>query len=110
MWAIGDDEPHRDALAPGDLALFYVTGAGGGFVGAATVRAVDDSARGVLLSNVEQWDREVSMETVMARVDPTASNPVVQANARVGFRSGVVQITASEYEAALDACRDYQAR
>jgi hypothetical protein len=111
MWAIGDDEPHRDALAPGDLALFYVAGADGGFVGRAEVRAVaDDSPGGVLLCDVEHWDRAVPMETVAARLDPTGSNPLVQANVRAGFRTGVVEITAGEYGAALDACRDYQAR
>jgi hypothetical protein len=110
-WAIGDDEPHRDEPAPGDLVLIYVAGADGGFIGRAEVRTVAGARpAGVLLCNVEHWDRAVPLEAVAARVDPTASNPVVQANVRAGFRSGVVRITAGEYEAALGACRDYQAR
>jgi len=34
------------------------------------------------------------------RIDPTASNPYVQANA-AGFRAGVVQITVKEYDTVL---------
>jgi hypothetical protein len=110
IWEIGDDEPHRDAISTGDLVLIYVAGADGGFVGRAMVPAVADAPPGcVPLSDVERWGRPVPLRTVMARVDPTASNPVVQANARAGFNTGVVRITAGEYEAALDACRDYQA-
>jgi hypothetical protein len=38
----------------------------------------------------------VPLDVAVQRIDPTASNPYVQANA-AGFRSGVVQITAEEY-------------
>jgi hypothetical protein len=41
------------------------------------------------------------MDAVVQRIDPTASNPRVQANAVAGFRTGVVRITADEYETAL---------
>jgi hypothetical protein len=110
-WAIGDDAPHRDALAPGDLALIYVAGAGGGFIGRAEVRTVADaSPNSVELCDVERWARTVPMETVVARVDPKASNPLVQANAKAGFGTDVVRISAGEYEAALGASRDHQAR
>jgi hypothetical protein len=36
------------------------------------------------------------MESVVARIDPTASNLLVQANAAAGFRMGVVGITGDE--------------
>ena len=38
------------------------------------------------------------MDTVVPRIDPAGTNPVVQANAKAGFQTGVVQITAGEYE------------
>ena len=41
------------------------------------------------------------MDAAVQRIDPTASNPLVQANAAAGFRFGVVRITRDEYEAAL---------
>ena len=41
------------------------------------------------------------MGAVVQRIDPTGSNPIVQANAAVGFRTGVVLITADEYENAV---------
>jgi hypothetical protein len=109
-WGIGADEPHRDALSPGDLLLIHAAGPGGGFIARAVVRAVVGApATGVELCDVELWDRAVPMQTVAERVDPDASNPLVQENARSGFRAGVVRITPGEYEAALAACRAYQA-
>ena len=41
------------------------------------------------------------MDAVVQRIDPMASNPLVQGNALAGFRMGVVPITGDEYEAAL---------
>jgi hypothetical protein len=121
MWEVGDDEPHRDALAAGDRVLIYVEGRDGGFVGRAALATAahpwnaseaaaypGDARSGVALSDVERWDRPVPMATVVARVDPTASNPHVQANARVGFPSGVVRITADEYAAAVAASHEHQ--
>ena len=68
----------------------------------AEVRAHPFGAQsGVLLADVEEWDPPVPMQAVVARVDPSGSNPFVQANARDGFRSGVVLITEGEYEAVL---------
>jgi hypothetical protein len=52
---------------------------------------------GVLLGNVEAWTSGVPLDVAMERIDPTASNPYVQANA-AGFRAGVVQITVKEYD------------
>jgi len=60
-----------------------------------------DSESGVLLAHVDEWDPAVSMGAVVQRIDPTGSNPIVQANAAVGFRTGVVLITADEYENAV---------
>ena len=65
-----------------------------------------DSAAGVLLASVEEWDLAVPMESVVQRIDPTGSNPIVQTNAAVGFRMGVVLITADEYQNALALNRD----
>jgi hypothetical protein len=59
-----------------------------------------------LLSHVEEWDPAVSMATVVQRIDPTASNPLVQENAAAGFRTGVSRITDGEYENALDLSRE----
>jgi hypothetical protein len=114
MWEVGEDERHREALAPGDLVLIYVAGPDGGFIGRAELATKahawtaseaeaqpDDSTSGVLLSHVEEWDPAVPMDAVVQRVDPTGSNPVVQANARDGFQHGVVEITAGEYEGVL---------
>jgi hypothetical protein len=41
------------------------------------------------------------MDAAVQRIDPTASNPLVQANAAAAFRIGVVRITGDEYGAAL---------
>ena len=92
MWRIGDDERHRDKLAPGDVALIFVATREGEFIGRAELATevhewirgeVDaspgDSPSGVLLSDVERWEPAVPMETVVQRIDPTASNPLVQA-------------------------------
>ena len=63
-------------------------------------------ANGVVLSHVEEWDPAVPMGAVVQQVDPTASNPHVQANAAAGFRTGVVRITGDEYETALALSRE----
>ena len=121
MWGIGAGERHRDALSPGDLVLIYVSAADAGFIGRAGLATAvrewtpsevnafpGDSPCGVRLSNVELWDRGVPMAAVVARVDPTGSNPVAKANASAGFRAGVVRIAAGEYEAAVAASREHR--
>jgi hypothetical protein len=121
MWGVGRHERHRDALAPGDLALIYLPAPETAFIGRAELAtAVHDwtpseaeaypggSPSGALLFHVEEWDPVVPMHTVVQRIDPTASNPRVQANAAAGFRTGVVRITGDEYEAALDLSREAQ--
>ena len=65
-----------------------------------------DSAGGVLLARVSEWDLTVPMASVVQRIDPTGSNPIVQENAALGFRMGVVLITAEEYENALALSRE----
>jgi hypothetical protein len=114
MWPIGGNERHRDALAPGDLILIYLAPPGDEFIGQAELASAvhewtsaqaeaypGDSPGGVLLSHAEEWDPPVAMETVLPRVDPDASNPPVQANAKMGFRTGVIRITTHEYQTVL---------
>jgi hypothetical protein len=118
MWGVGRHERHRDALAPGDLVLIYLA-TPGEFIGRAELATAlhdwtpseaqafrGDSPSGVLLSHVEGWEPAVPMHAVVERIDPTASNPLVQENAVAGFRTGVVQITGDEYEAALALSRE----
>lgn len=110
MWGVGRNEPNRDALAAGDLVLIFVAAPEAEFIGRAelatavrewtTLEAAaypGDSGSGVLLAHVDVWDSPIPMETVLQRIDPTGSNPLVQTNAAVGFRMGVVLITSDEY-------------
>ena len=119
MWGVSRHERHRDALAPGDLALIHLPAPEAEFIGRAELATAvhdwtpseaeaypGDSPSGVLLSHVEEWDPAVSMDTVVQRIDPTASNPLVQANAAAGFRMGVVRITGDEYESTLALSRE----
>ena len=119
MWGVGRHERHRDALAAGDLALIYLPAPEAEFIGRAELATAvhdwtpseaeaypGDSPSGALLSCVEEWDPAVPMDTVVRRIDPTASNPRVQANAAAGFRMGVVRITGDEYETALALSRE----
>jgi hypothetical protein len=107
MWGIDADEPHRNALAAGDLVLVYLGAPEQMFIGRAELASAvhdwtpseaqvypDDSPGGVLLAQVEEWDPPVPMSTVLARIDPAE-------NARADFEAGVVRITAHEYETAL---------
>ena len=115
---VGRNERYRDALAPGDLALIYLPAPEAEFIGRAELATAvhdwtpseadanpGDSPSGVLLSHVEEWEPAVPMDTVVRRIDPTASNPLVQANATAGFRMGVVRITGAEYENVLALSR-----
>ena len=107
MWGVDADEPHRDALAAGDLVLVYLGAPAWEVIGRAEVAsAVDmwtptearaypgDSSSGVLLAHVEEWDTPVPMNVVLSRLDPSAK-------ARADFDAGVVRITAHEYETVL---------
>jgi hypothetical protein len=107
-WVVSRDERHRDALAPGDLALVFVA-LTREFVGCAEIKttfldpmpsdpaASGPAVSGVLLGDVEDWTSGVPLNVAVQRIDPKGSNPYVQANA-AGFRAGVVQITVKEYD------------
>jgi hypothetical protein len=107
MWGIDADEPHRNALAAGDLILIYLGAPEREFIGRAELAsAVHDwtpskaqvypgnSPSGVLLTQVEEWDPPVPMNTVLSQIDPAE-------NAKADFQAGVVRITANEYDTAL---------
>ena len=119
MWGIDADERHRNALAPGDLVLIHLGAPERAFIGRAELATAvhnwtpteaeaypGDLPSGVLLSHVEEWDPAVPMDAVVQRIDPTASNPLVQANAAAGFRTGVVRITGDEYGNAVALSRE----
>jgi hypothetical protein len=107
MWGVDTDEPHRNALAPGDLTLIYLGAPEREFIGRAELASgvhdwtpseaqvyPGDSTSGVLLAQVEDWDPPVRMNAVLSQIDPAA-------NAKADFQTGVVRITAHEYETAL---------
>ena len=107
LWGVDADEPHRDALAAGDLALIYLGAPEREFVGRVELGSAvrdwtpseakvysGDSPGGVLLAQVEPWDPPVPMETVLSQIDPADK-------AKADFDVGVVRITAGEYETAL---------
>ena len=107
MWGVDGDEPHRDALAAGDLVLIYLGAPEWEFIGRAELVSAahawtrsearaypGDSSSGVLLAQVEEWDPPVPMSTVLSQIDRSAG-------ARADFEVGVVRITADEYETAL---------
>jgi hypothetical protein len=52
-------------------------------------------------AHVEEWDPPVATNTILPRIDPEASNPYVQQNAKVGFQMGVIRITPHEYETVM---------
>ena len=106
MWGVDADEPHRNALAAGDLVLVYLGAPEQKFIGRAELASAvhdwtpseaqvypGDSPGGVLLAQVEEWEPAVPMSTVLSQID----SPL----ARADFEVGVVRITANEYETAL---------
>lgn len=107
MWGVGADEPHRDKLAPGDLAIVYLAAPERKFIACAELASAvhdwtpseaqmfpGDVFGGVLLAQVEEWNPPVMISTVLGRIDRSAG-------ARADFEAGVVRITAVEYETAL---------
>jgi hypothetical protein len=107
MWGIDADEPHRDALAAGDLVLIYLGAPDREFIGCAELASAvhdwtpseaqvypGDSPGGVLLAQVEDWDPPVPMNAVLSQIDRSEG-------ARADFETGVVRITANEFETAL---------
>jgi hypothetical protein len=118
MWALGRDERHREALAPGGLVLIHVARPGCEFIGraelatacrdwtAAESRACPGGGSGgVLLADVEEWNRPVPLHAAVHRIDPKASNANVQGNA-AGFQSAIVLITAEEYATVVALSRE----
>ena len=106
MWGVDADERCRDALAAGDLVLVYLAAPERKFVGRAELASAahdwtpseaqaypGDSAGGVSLAHVEEWDPPVPMSAVLSRL------PV--GTARADFETGVVEISANEYATAL---------
>ena len=107
LWGVDSDERHRSALAPGDLVLVYVGAPELEFVGRAELASAahdwtpseaaaytGHSPGGVLLAHVEEWDPPVAMSAVLAQIGPSET-------AKAEFDTGVVRITAHEYESAL---------
>lgn len=107
LWGVDRDEPHRDALAAGDLALIYLGAPIWEFIGRATLASgahswtpseagayPGHSDAGVVLSDVEKWDTPVPMDLVLARLAPS---PL----ARADFDNGIVEITEYEYDTVL---------
>jgi hypothetical protein len=107
MWGVDADERHRDALAAGDLVLVYLGAPDREFIGRAELASAvhdwtpseaqvypGDSPSGVSLAQVEEWDPPVPMTAVLSQLDPAE-------NARADFETGVVRITANEFETAL---------
>ena len=107
MWGVDADEPHRDALAAGDLTLIYMGAPERQFIGRAELASAvhdwtppearaypGDTRSGVLLAEVEEWDPPVPMHDVLSQIDPAE-------NAKADFQAGVVRITETEYDTAL---------
>jgi hypothetical protein len=107
MWGIDAGERHGSALAAGDLILIYLGAPEREFIGRAELASAvhdwtraeaqvypGDSPSGVLLAQVEEWDPPVPMNTVLSQIDAPEK-------AKADFESGVVRITANEYETAL---------
>jgi hypothetical protein len=118
MWPLERHERHCIALAPGDHALIHVGTPRCEFIGLAELATAfhnwtplksepfpDGRSSGVLLADVAEWPRAVPLAAAVRQIDPTASNPFVQANA-AGFQSGIVLITAEEYSAVVALGRE----
>jgi hypothetical protein len=115
-WMVGREERHSRALARGDPVLIFVAQTRE-FVGRAKLQtafldalpagptASGPAVSGVLLADVDPWTTGVPLAAAVQRIDPTASNPYVQANAN-GFRSGVVEITVDEYDKVVSLHRE----
>ena len=85
-WLVGREERHRDALAPGDLALVFVA-VTREFVGRVELKTTsldpmpsDLATSGpavsmVLLGDVEDWTSGVPLDVAVKRIDPKGSNP-----------------------------------
>jgi hypothetical protein len=107
LWGVEADEPHRDALAAGDLVLVSLGAPNRELIGRVELASAvhdwtpseaqmypGDSPSGVSLAQVEDWDPPVPMDAVLSQIEPIG-------NARADFETGVVRITVNEFETAL---------
>jgi hypothetical protein len=107
LWSVDAAEPHRDALAAGDLVLIYLSAPERVFLGRAELASAvhewmppeataypGHSTGGVSLTHVEEWHPPVPMHAVLTRIGPSEQ-------AKADFDMGVVLITPYEYECAL---------
>ena len=107
LWGVDADEPHRDALAAGDLVLVYLGAPDRELIGRAELASAvhdwtpseaqmypGDSPSGVSLAQVEEWDPPVPMNAVLSQIEPIG-------NARADFETGVVRITSTEFATAV---------
>jgi hypothetical protein len=107
MWGVEADERHRDALCRGELVVVYLGAPVWELIGRAELASAahdwtpseaqafpGESAGGVLLNQVEEWDPPVPIEAVLSQLDEAG-------DARADHDTGVLRITAHEYETAL---------
>jgi hypothetical protein len=85
-WVVNRKKHHRDALAPGDLALVFVA-LTREFVGRVELKTTSldpmasdpatsaPAVSGVLLRDVEDWTSGVPLDVAVKRIDPRGSNP-----------------------------------
>jgi hypothetical protein len=85
-WVVSREERHRDAIAPGDLALVFVA-LTREFVGRVELKTTSldpmlsdpatsgPAVSGVLLGDVEDWTSGVPLDVAVKRIDPKGSNP-----------------------------------
>jgi hypothetical protein len=112
LWGVDADEPHRDALAAGDLALVYLGAPDRELVGRAELASAvhdwtpaeaqaypGDSPSGVSLAKVEEWSPAVPMHAVLSRI--------ASETARADFETGVVRISANEFATAVAVAGEY---
>jgi hypothetical protein len=107
LWGVDADEPHGAALAAGDLVLIYLGAPHRELIGRAELASAvhdwtpfesdvyaGDSQSGVSLVRIEEWAPPVPMHAVLSQIDTSQ-------NARADFDTGVVGITANEFETAV---------
>jgi hypothetical protein len=116
MWGVDAEERHGNALAPGDLVLIYLGAPEWELIGRVELASAvhdwtpseaqvypGDSARGVVLAQVEDWDPPVPINAVLSQIDAAEG-------AKADHQAGVVRITADEYEIALSVAIERGAR
>ena len=110
MWGITEANPSRSRLAVGDKALVYVGAPEQAVIASATLGSgwqtwTEEEARrypgkfpaGVVFSDANVFRRPVPLRSVLDSLSFRESNP------RLMFRSGVVRVEQSDYEAVIRA-------